>query len=490
MMSLIKQIAPLVLLALLATSCFEDTGNYDYNYLGEIEVANLSDRDFSYMYESDIIIEPEVLTTISEEELEYVWLRNVNGLMYDTLCYEKNLNVKANFPTSNLEFRVIHTPSDTHHRFTITVRVAMPFDQGWAILRNTTGGARLDFASTVEKDQLGSTVWKYYPSIFETINTEMLQSNPKGLRYSYVEKNWIVQYEDEGYFLDHSTMEKKGLISDLCESSEYIQAPYQFDYYDLATEMTTDQVRLLCTGGDLYAALGVVPEVPYGFRAPISGDHYIKDKVTRVSSEKQFLFFDENKRRFMYTILTSSKSESKPIIKVDISPDNMGIDLDNPQMDCLFLSLGGRTYAEGFVFAIMKNDADEYYMLTMDTDNAGGGIDSNPYDLRLRKVNKINASVINENTRFFLPKKSKNLFIINDNSISLFVGQSAVVMENWHTSNEKIQAVYATLSEMAIAYEAADSSLIEVSTFPKKELKKALKVEGEVIDMRLREFIN
>lgn len=482
MKSLINIISVLIV-ALVVFACHEDEGNYDYNYLAEIEVDNVS-GEFYYKYGAEINIEPSIITTIPEDELSYMWLRIVTGQGYDTLSLEKNLNTYAHFPDCNIQLRVIHNPSGIHHTFSSDVFVSLPFSSGWAVLSDKGTHSEFNFLSGVERDQQNNILWEYFPNTYYNTNGTHLPANPKSLNYSVEEKLWVVSLEKDGQCFNMENMVKAKAVSEYIGSNEYIQPPYNIDYINLGNDRNKDGTRMITSGGDLFAAIGVLSGSEFKFYAPILGEHYIKDKIIAVGDMHQ-LFFDEQARRFMFVNLRNSKSESKAATLAE-GTDDKGIDVTNLSMDCVFLEYAGISWDNPIFYSILKNSQGEYFLVNMDDNFDTGNIDPNPYDLRIKNTQKIDPSVINENTKIFIPKGSKNIFFITGNKIHIYVGANNVFYNNWFEATGDIKAFYLNMgsnSEFAIALPNGQNSKVEIRSFPKAELIKTLSVEGEVKDL-------
>ena len=64
-----KYILPVVAIALAATSCVEDKGNYEYTELNEVSIDEVEERYNVLSQLDDLVIKPKVTGSLSGEQL-------------------------------------------------------------------------------------------------------------------------------------------------------------------------------------------------------------------------------------------------------------------------------------------------------------------------------------------------------------------------------------------------------------------------------------
>lgn len=481
-MKLFNKTITLLIIAVVITACYKDSGNYDYDYMNEVKVSGFEEANLSFKYGSEVTIEPTVVTEMPQSDLSYMWLLTSNGQPYDTLGYEKNLNTTANFTSGNLTFRVIHEPSGRHYSFGNTIMVMLPFEKGWGILNEVSGVAHFNFLSGVETDNEGNVLWEYFPAMYESSNGEALPANSNRLLFGYEDEQWVVANETDGVIFDFLSMAKTRTLRECFPSMDYMRTPFKPEFIKFGDPTSKEGTRLITSGGDLFAAVFVDDGATFNFYAPILGDHYIKDKISRVG-DHHYLFFDEQSKGYKFVNLRQAKAESKPAIKASGIPEADGIDVTDLNMDCLFLSYAGISWDKPIIYSILKNDAGEYYLHMMDDNFDSGFFDPNPYDLRFNHVQKIDAELINENTQIIIPPGSKNIFFATDNKIHVFIGQNKVFYKDWFVGDKNLDAFFIDKEVFAYGYSNGESSMIEIREFPKQTLINSLEVGGNVLGL-------
>ena len=75
----------MLFMALLAMACYDDKGNYDYTELGKVEISFPQTQYQGYFGEV-LEIEPTITTDIPEDDLDYYWEVERNGVV-DGVAY-------------------------------------------------------------------------------------------------------------------------------------------------------------------------------------------------------------------------------------------------------------------------------------------------------------------------------------------------------------------------------------------------------------------
>ena len=77
-------------MALLAMACYDDKGNYDYIELGKVEISFPQTQYQGYFGEV-LEIEPTITTDIPEDDLDYYWEVERNGVVDGVQYFLQNL---------------------------------------------------------------------------------------------------------------------------------------------------------------------------------------------------------------------------------------------------------------------------------------------------------------------------------------------------------------------------------------------------------------
>lgn len=476
-------IAALFLVLLFTMACHDDMGNYDYDYMDDVYVTNFADANFSYKYGSQINIEPNIVTNIPENELGYMWLLNVNGLRFDTLSLERNLNVLAHFETGSVEFRVIHEPSGVHYTFGTQITVSEPFSSGWGFLSRSSSAGEFSFLSGVERDVDNNIVWEYYSQVYKNVNGETLPVSVHTLSNNSRFGQWVITGTDDGYFFNTQNMVKEKNASEYFAAPEYLTSSFSPGYIGFTDEEVSKSIRFITTGGDLFAATQINYGDPFDFYAPIGGEHYIDNKLCRVGDDMMYLVYDEDARRYLYVNLRNSNAKSQEVLKVDGTPDASHIDVNDLGMDCIYLKYAGISWDKPAIYSILKDADGVFHLHSMDT-NASGSWDPNPYDIRINSVQQIDPKYIDDQSKLFVPKGSKNIFFVKGNQVHVYVGSNNVFIENWYEADEPILDFYFTMSgQFAVALPDGENSIVEIRSTKDKSVITTIQVNGVVQDM-------
>ncbi|WP_185957420.1 PKD-like family lipoprotein [Saccharicrinis carchari] len=138
-------------LLLLLASCTEDLGNYDYIDLKEIEFNNI-ESEITALSFSDLVIEPE-LGDINESNYLFEWkaIRRDGDMQTTIIGEEKNLNYSVKLPPAlySLVYTVREKEAEVFSRKVVELRVKSITSEGWLVLCDDNGNARLDIHSKV-----------------------------------------------------------------------------------------------------------------------------------------------------------------------------------------------------------------------------------------------------------------------------------------------------------------------------------------------------
>lgn len=158
---------------LLAASCIEDKGNYDYIELKEVAVDNLPDEIKPVLLEP-FTLTAVVVTDIDTNNLEYLWFVNK-----DTLSHGKSMTFvfKDQAHTGQiLHFEVRDKTTDVRYDYRMKVIITTNFRTGWMVLSEVDGLGYFSFKSHEGEKNI-------YLDIFKEMTGESLGSKPRRLSY-------------------------------------------------------------------------------------------------------------------------------------------------------------------------------------------------------------------------------------------------------------------------------------------------------------------
>lgn len=157
--------AALLTVAMVATGCYGDKGNYDYHEINMIGVNTAQTGTYFAIDRYDTLrISPELTftqTAVDESDLEYKWEMFLDDWasaepQAALLSTEKNLNVQISREASTKDYAVILTvkQKSTGACFTqkYTVNIQPSILSGMLIMQDDNGHARLDYLATTNAE--------------------------------------------------------------------------------------------------------------------------------------------------------------------------------------------------------------------------------------------------------------------------------------------------------------------------------------------------
>lgn len=480
-----KKLLIFLVLAIAFASCLQDNGEYEYDYLGEVEVSNFENANFTYKYGSTVNIQPQVVTTIPADELSYMWLMH-RGNHYDTLAYTKDLNIEANFVTGYAELRVIHNPSEVHFTFTTIITVSEPLSFGWGILSNTNDASPFSFISSVETDEEGNPLYEYFPDNFIKANGAALPPNARKL--SFGGGNWIVTYDDEGLPFELASMRVSKKISEYFNTTDYLNGAFAPGYIGFTGQEVGSSIRFVTSGGDLFGVNKVPydPQGSYGFSTKVEGEYYFSDVFT-IADSKIYLHFDEDKKRYLFVDYNNSRLYAQDVIQVDGIAEASNIDLADLGMECLFLSIDSYYDKNAKIFSFLKDEQGEYHLHIMDKNPTSRWWMDPKNDLKIIGVQELNAGLFNNDTRFVVPNGSSDIYIVTGNKIHMYNTSNDAMVENWLEMPGDILAFNMFskwgVFEYAVATADGENSTVTVYSAIDNSVLTTETVSGHVVDL-------
>lgn len=143
----------LICIGLLLTSCFKDTGNYDYADSEVITIGNVQ-KDTTIAQFAKLTIRPEVISNLAEAEFEYVyWVydKNKGTQTPDTLLVgQKDLvdyTVSLEANEYNLIFQATNVKTGVKGFWETKLNVTTNSNHGWYILKSLGNTCDMDYYS-------------------------------------------------------------------------------------------------------------------------------------------------------------------------------------------------------------------------------------------------------------------------------------------------------------------------------------------------------
>lgn len=462
-------------IVILAFSCIDDEGSYNYDYIDTIEVPNIhEDTTYSYKYGSNIVIEPNIVTDMDENDMSFLWLSDMGGVRYDTLSYERNLNISAELATAYLEFRILHKPSGVQYKFTTIMEVSEPFTIGWGILSNTDEAAIFNFMSGADEVSWGEPIWEYIENPYFSTNGEQLPKLAKDLVFGSNDRLWVVKYEDDGVCFNFKSMLKSQNISEYFSSMEYVKPPFSPDYIGFTSSQANNKHRFVTSGGDLFPVNNIGYNESYSLVTPIEGEHYISDKIGYIN-QSNYLVFDDAAKRYLWVNIDAVRIMSYPPVKLAGSADAENVDISNLNMDCIWMEAPMWSRK---AYSILKDNAGDYYLQIMKC-NSG--------TVKFEKNTKLDAGIIKENSKFTVTSDG-GMYIATDNIIHRYNGSNDVFIYNWLELDADILAMNVydeyPYNELGVAVVDGENSIFTIydlnESNPDERVSVTQNVDGHV----------
>ena len=215
-----KYILPVVAIALAATSCVEDKGNYEYTELNEVSIDEVEERYNVLSQLDDLVIKPKVTGSLSGEQLdnyEFKWhicnggVTSNNGAphTHKVIGHEKDLNWHVDIESGS--YSIIYTVSEKNtgieSTFSIPLTVSSPNSKGFLLYGGVNG------SSTIGLDMLSMPINRDTVMIEDVFdNSQLNLTSPRKLFYSGTHYNkdpetsdaikFYMMTEDETYLMN------------------------------------------------------------------------------------------------------------------------------------------------------------------------------------------------------------------------------------------------------------------------------------------------
>lgn len=144
-------------------SCYEDKGNYDYDWVASAQVLNF-EESYTYTVGDAMTLRPDLVfqkqdgmeihvaaeDRFDDTEYEYYWIairydNNQQRFFRDTIGRERNLNYIVNLPAEKylVEYHVYNKEHDLRWISKFDLKVTLSAPEGWLLLEDKDGIAEL-----------------------------------------------------------------------------------------------------------------------------------------------------------------------------------------------------------------------------------------------------------------------------------------------------------------------------------------------------------
>ncbi len=367
----------LVLTICLLAACRKDLGNYKYQEINDGQISNISDS-YSLLRGEILSIKPTITFTQDDgtdtSKYTYNWYvidQTALPVVKKQIAKTKFLNWATNIAASTTEYTLLYEVKEVKTgvmfrkstKLTVTTNLA----DGWLIMNDINGKARLDFLNYIAT----TGDFQPYKDVLSTQSTLVLNGSPKFVYYWFrrdpfsnaIHKAIAVGTDQATNIINT----QDGTFSKFANISTTITSYSPPPYY---AQSITSQARsylayLYDSNGELFFEN---PAASYAWGTRVNKTSAaVNFKISPFYAEayrtdmSYALMFDLDNRRFMEHKSTNTSS-SIPVPKGNVFTDN-NIDAGNLKMDLVYMAstpaLSSRTYA------LLKNSSNELFLTTI-----------------------------------------------------------------------------------------------------------------------------
>lgn len=357
----------LCLILLLAMACRKDLGNYDYQAINEGTITNIQ-PSYTALRGSALSINPTLTftkdNTNDTSKYSYKWYTLDNSTTPVTkrnVSDTKKLNWIVSIPASTTPYDLLYEVTEKSTglavRKSTKLTVSTNISDGWLVLNDINGKARLDFFNYVNND------FQYYNDVLASNSTLVLNGKPK-LVYFYQRRDPFTSViaksifvgTDQGTSIINTQDNTFGNYTNFTNSmTNYVPAPYYAER--VKSQGGSYLAYLLDSKGQLFFENATVG-LAFGTRVnrlstgeDVNISPFIAEAYKNITTYA--LMYDVDNRRFLehknYATASSVPSTTSDLFV----PGKMNMDL---------MYMDFTPAVSGQAFAILKNPANKVYL--------------------------------------------------------------------------------------------------------------------------------
>ncbi len=361
----------------LLSACSKDLGNYEYQEINDGQITDIADS-YSSLRGAVLSIKPTLLFTQDDgsdtTKYTYSWsiinqssLPITKTLIAKTKLLNWPVSISASTTAYTLLYEVKEIKTGLIFRKSTFLNVTTNIADGWLVLNDINGEARLDFLNYIS----ATGDFQAYTDVLSTQSTLKLNGSPKFVYfwnrrdpYSFAIHKAIAVGTDQATNIINT---QDGTFSNFANISKMMSSYSPPPYYaqNIVSQASSYLAYLYDSNGELFFENATLQN-SWGTRvnktsaavnfkiSPFYAEAY-KNSTTYA------LLFDLDNKRFMEH-KSSNTSSSVPVPKGNVYSDN-NVDPGNLNMDLMYMAstpaLGSRTYA------VLKNSSDELFLTTI-----------------------------------------------------------------------------------------------------------------------------
>lgn len=353
----------------LCSSCRKDIGNYDYKEVNEGAITNI-EATYSALRGSILSINPTLIFTQDDgkdtTKYTYAWYsidESALPITKKTIATTRNLNWTVTLASVNTPYTLIYEVKEVSSgiiyrkscKLTVTTNIA----DGWLVLNDIDGSARLDFFNYLT----ASNDFQSYTDLLASQSTLKLTGKPK-LVYFYQRRDPFSAVIARSIFVgtDQSTFvvnTQNNTFSSFANISTIVSSYSPPPYYAerVVSQASSYLAYLLDSNGELYFENATVG---YAFGTRVNKtSNGVNFKISPYFAEAYrngvtyALMYDTDNKRFMEH-KSSNTSSSVPVTSSTLfTPGNIGMDL---------LYMASTPAITNQTYAILKNSAGKIFL--------------------------------------------------------------------------------------------------------------------------------
>lgn len=354
-------------MALAISACKKDIGNYDYQDINEWAISEI-EGSYSAFQGGVLNITPTISyskdSSNDPSKYSYKWTSIDNSstpITKRTIAQTKDLNWTVSNPSSNTAYTLLYEVTEKSTGLTFRkstkLTVSSNISDGWLVLNDINGEARLDFFNYVNNDFL------HFNDILASNSTLTLSGKPK-LVYFYqrrdpfsvvVAKSIIVGTDQASFIINTQSNTFSSFTNITNSMSNYVPAPYYAD--KIRAQGKSYLAYMLDSKGQLFYENATVG---YAFGTRVN--RLITGQDVTISPYFAEAYGNNSTYALMYDVVNKRFLEHKNYNASSSVPATTStlFDPGNMNMDLMFMdytpAISGQTYA------ILKNNANKIYL--------------------------------------------------------------------------------------------------------------------------------
>ncbi len=359
--------------AILASGCRKDLGNYDYTPIDSLGINNVQDSyQFTIGTKANIFPELKFVqgTDFNEADYSYEWASYLGNTTPKKIVHTgKNLDIEIPLGIGNYRFYYVVKQKSTGITWqkNFTVAVFGTFQPGgWFVLNDIAGKARLDYY------QENRDTWNTFPTVYRDFTSLIKDVNTGN------------SMELTGEPISITTFNNRDAINTSNDFRLYINTTKQTQWINITNGFTWDKLRYVFAnetisgepanvavihpgnGGAyaykdhnlyLYNFVYSLYGTPINRISNVAGTFPISEHIaapySATNSTMHAVFFDTQNKRFLRTFMSS-------VGATPITGSGYGLDLANVGKDLVWMGYTRVTAAQAI--AILKDGSNRYYL--------------------------------------------------------------------------------------------------------------------------------